>query len=574
MRGWRGFARLALFGFVTLGAAAPARAQLLVAATPGEPPAIEHAELAYALGDAQSLTWLSLRVERGPVAVVAALPDAATIGQAVDGWLTALETTASPSVLVPPGSEPCGRTNLIRAEWPRAKGTPAVELRLDSADDVVALLEAAGLTLESELPEASSYAVWSWPALDRGQTTRTLRVAGAPPLSLLPGFDFPVALSLITTGPVRYENEVDKRELQVTFRGGNAPSSDYLERLVEFVSAGPTGLLETRSRGLLFDWSIYGDALSVAPLARTYPHEASSELADLDVDACSQQLRELGSAGAAPATDCGDAVDLGLALTAVDPQLATLQRLAVSSREGVSPAKLEGGGEPVSPLLTARHLDASGCETVTQPPLVRDPPPTTGGGSPPPTGAGQEVVHETVVVEREPVEVSCGGSPEPEPVGDYDYYGNDDSDESCTGDTSSDYDSTDDPDCSSDTSSSSDSSAEADCSSDSSGSSSSSSDDGCSGDSSTSSDSISSDSGCSGDCSSSETNGYDGDTCTGQAAPREGRPAQRSAGQARPQRSGAGAPRPTRLKTSLWSVAFAALVLPIRRRKRRASASG
>jgi hypothetical protein len=564
MRGWRGFARLAWFGLVGLGATAPARAQLLVAATPGDPPAVEHAELAYALGDAQSVTWLSLRIERGPVAAVAALPDGAMVSQAVDGWLSALETTASPSVLVPPGSPPCGRTALIRTTWPRAKASPAVELTLDSADDVVALLDAAGLTLESELPEASSYAVWSWPALDGGQTTRTLRVVGAAPLSMLPGYDFPVSLSLITSGPMRFENEADKRELEVTFRGGDDPSSDYVERLVELVSAGPATLLETRARGLLFDWSIYGDVLSVAPLARTYPHQASSELTQLDVDACTEQLRELGSAGAAPATDCGDAVDLGLALAAVDPELATLQRLALSSRDGISPAKLEGGGEPTSPLLTARRFDGSACEPPEQPPLVRDPPTITGGGSQPPAGSDQEVVHETVVVEREPVEVSCGGSPEPEPVGDYDYYGNDDSDESCTIDTTAEQDTTqDDPDCSSDTSSSSDTDTEADCASDSSGSGSSSSDDGCSGDSSTTSDTTSSDS-CSGDSSTSETSGYDGDTCTGQAAPREGRPAQR----------GASAGRPQRLKTSLWSVAFAALVLPIRRRKRRASTGG
>ena len=85
-----------------------------------------------------------------------------------------------------------------------------------------------------------------------------------------------------------------------------------------------------------------------------------------------------------------------------------------------------------------------------------------GSGSRPPATSEPEVVHETVVVEHEPVEVSCGGSPDPEPVDDYDYY---DRDESCYYDTTSDYDSTDDPDCSSDTSSSSDTS-EADCSSD------------------------------------------------------------------------------------------------------------
>lgn len=150
-----------------------------------------------------------------------------------------------------------------------------------------------------------------------------------------------------------------------------------------------------------------------------------------------------------------------------------------------------------------------------------------------------------VVVEREPVEVSCGGSPEPEPTGTYDYYGNDDTDESCSADTTSDYESgQEDTDCSSDTSGGSDTSEDVDCSSDSSSTSSTSSDDSCSGDSST-----------------SETSGYDGDTCTGQAAPREGS-----------ERRAQG--RPKRLKTSLWSLAFAAVVLPIRRRKRGTNASG
>jgi hypothetical protein len=559
MRTWRSFARLALFASVSLTGAAPAQAQLLVAATAGDPPAVEHAELAYALGDSQSVTWLSLRVERGPVAVVAALPDGATVGQALDGWLTALETTASPSVRIPQGAPPCGRTALLRTEWPRTKAAPALELTLESSDDVVGMLEGAGLTLESELPEASSYAVWSWPALDADQTTRTLRVAAASPLSLLPGYDFPVSLTLITTGPVRFASEADKQELDVTFRGGFDPSSDYLERLVDFVRVGSAPLLETRSRGMLFDWSIYGDVLSVAPLARTYPHEASSELAELDVDACTEQLQALGSAGAAPATDCGEAIDLGLALAAVDPDLATLQRLALSSRQGISPTELDGGGEPSSPLLTASHFDASECEPPEQPPLVRDPPKMVGSGSRPPATSEPEVVHETVVVEHEPVEVSCGGSPDPEPVDDYDYY---DRDESCYYDTTSDYDSTDDPDCSSDTSSSSDTS-EADCSSDTSSSSDSSDEADCSSD--TGSSSTSSDDGCSGDSSTSETGGYDGDTCTGQAAPRAEPAAERAL---------LGPQRPKRLKTSLWSVAFAAMVLPIRRLKRRPGASG
>jgi hypothetical protein len=96
--------------------------------------------------------------------------------------------------------------------------------------------------------------------------------------------------------------------------------------------------------------------------------------------------------------------------------------------------------------------------------------------------------------------------------------------------------------CAGDSSTSSETGDEVDCGSDSS--SSTTSDDGCSGD------------------SSSETGGYDGDTCTGSAAPRTGPPAQHAQ------------KRPQRLKTSLWTLAFAALVLPIRRRKRAPSAGG
>jgi len=51
-----------------------ARAQLLVATTPGDPPAIAHAELAFASGAGTPVTWLSLRIARGPVALVARYP--------------------------------------------------------------------------------------------------------------------------------------------------------------------------------------------------------------------------------------------------------------------------------------------------------------------------------------------------------------------------------------------------------------------------------------------------------------------------------------------------------------------
>jgi hypothetical protein len=541
MRTWRGSARPAFVLFAALSASSISHAQLLVAATPGDPPAIEHAELAYALGAGPAVTWLSLRIQRGPVAVVAALPESAAVGDALDAWFSALDGSAAPSVVAPAGAPACGRGgNLVRAIWPRARALPAAELSLDSALDVTAALSAEGLTLESELPEASRFVVWSWSAVDAVQTTRTLRVeGGAAPLSLLPGFSFPVALTAITSGPMTYERERDKQLLEVTFRGGEPPSTDYLQRLRDFV-AGSAPLLETRARSLLFDWSLYGDVVSVAPLVQTFASHAERELSQLDVDGCTEQLRALRDSGA-HASACGDARDASLALSAANPELATLQRLALSSRDGVTPAQLQGGGEPSPPLLRARLFDDSACDTAPLPPIVADPRPSPGAGSLPPSTTGQDaVVEKTVIVEHEHVEVDCGGSPEPEPA--YDYYEDDDVD--CSSDTSRSSDTTDDEiTCAGDSSTSSESGDEVDCASDSS-SSSSTTDDGCSGD------------------TTSESGGYDGDTCTGSAAPRTGPPARNAR------------TRPRRLKASLWTLAFAAVVLPIRRRKRGPSAGG
>ena len=74
MRTTRGSVRFVLAMLAGLASAGSARAQLLVATTPGDAPAIAHAELAYAAGDGTPVTWLSLRIARGPVALIAALP--------------------------------------------------------------------------------------------------------------------------------------------------------------------------------------------------------------------------------------------------------------------------------------------------------------------------------------------------------------------------------------------------------------------------------------------------------------------------------------------------------------------
>jgi hypothetical protein len=590
MRTLRGLARFVfMFGaFSSLAVvAAPAHAQLWVAASPAEHAAVEHAELAYAIGEGATATWLALRVRRGSVAVVAALGEGARASVSPDAWFSALEASASPNVIPPPGSPDCGAVSrYVRVGWPRSRGAAAVQLRLESSDEVAATLEAEGLVPPRELPALANYAVWLWSETEGAFTTQTLRIEGvAAPLLPAPGATFPISVSALSNGPVWFENELDTATLPVTFVGGERPTTDYRERLGEFLDSSGSLLLEARARSLIFDWSIYGNVVSVAPLVRRYAEQAGDELSNVDVEACREQLARLSESGAPASSACGDAVDAERALSLLDPVRATLQRFQLSSLAGVEPGLLLPGGEPSPPLLRAQSFDGSACASEPPPPIVIDRNPPVGGGDPPVVET--VVVDETVIVEREPVEIGCGGEPEPEPSdqSEYGYYGEDD-EVDCSSDTSGSSDTSSDEDCSSDTSGSSDTSSDEDCSSDTSGSSDASSDEGdCSSDStgsqndsedcssdSSSSTSSSSDDGCSGDSSSGENGGYDGDTCTGQAAPPSGSKAQAGvtdSAQGRLKRR-----RPQRLKASAWTLGFLALVLPIRRRKRRASAGG
>jgi hypothetical protein len=579
MRNWRGSVALFLATSLALSSTGSARAQLAVVTTPGEPPAISHAELAYAEGQGIPVTWLSLRVERGPAAVVVALPPGAVADSALDAWFSALEATTSPNVLVPRGRSNCGQTgSFVHVAWPRSAGVAAAELSLQTPEDVEAALDEQGLATSAKLPAAERYLLWSWPASATPQTTRTLRIAGgAAPLALLPGSAFPVLVSAVTRGSVALPSELSNGELPVTFVARERPTSDYLDRLQDWLVARPEPLLETRARGPLFDWAIYDDGISLASLVSSYANRAGKELPELDADTCAEQLRGLRQPEAPSASACGNAADASLALAAAGPELSTIQRFVVSSANGFAPTDAVAGGAPSTPLLRAQLLDDSACNVPEQPPLMAPPGGTPVHNTPGPNGTTTVVVEETVAVDDGGhSEVSCGGSPPPQ---EDDSYGSDgcgadtssssqtNSSDSCSGDssTSSSTDGSTDSGCSSDTSST-DGSTDSGCSSDTS-STDGSSDSGCGADSSSSS-SDSSDTSCDG--GSSDSSGYDGDTCTGAAAPGAERAEKAQAGLS----THPGVRRPRRLKTSLWSMAFAAFILPIRRRKRAPGAGG
>jgi hypothetical protein len=563
MRSSRGSVRFVLAMLAGLFSAGSARAQLLVATTPGDPPAIAHAELAFASGAGMPVTWLSLRIARGPVALVAALPKDALTEPALDAWFAALEATASPNVLLPENATDCGSTtSFVHVAWPRAAGVDASELSLQAPEDVSAALDEQGVTLTGKLPAAARYLVWSWPAADTEQTTRTLRIeGGAAPLTLAPGSPFPILVSAVTRGATSWPLEHATSELAVTFVAGESATTDYRDRLRDFLDGGSSALVEMRARGPLFDWAIYDDRVSLSPLVSSYATRAKLELPELDVDVCTEQLRALRKADAPAATACGDARDASLALAAAGTELPTLQRFAVSASSGIEPSGTQAGGDPSAPVVQAKKLDDSACRTEQLPPIVLQPPPQRGGPAPEPAPSGNTsvVVEETVVVDQ-PTEVNCGGSPQPEPQDGYYADHNDNVD--CSSDTSSSSESDSNDSCSGDSSSSSTDSNDS-CSGDSSSSSTDSNDSGCSSDTSSTSDSSSStrDSGCS---SGSSDSSYDGDTCSGNARPG----AERSEKAQASLRAGAPARGPRRMKTSLWAMALVALVLPIRRRKR------
>jgi hypothetical protein len=548
MRGLRGSVRFVSLVLAALTAAGSASAQLLIATPADVGDSVAHAELAYAVGDGPPVTWVSLRVRRAPVVLVAALPEGASAEVALDAWLSALEASASPRVLLPRDTTDCGEASFVEVTWPRSAGAMPDELRLESAEDVASVLAEQGLVASGELPSASAYLVWSWSGLTTARTTRTLRIrGGASPLSFLPGSPFPILLNAVTRGAATYAGEVDGSALDVTFIAGPNERSDYRARVEGWLAGPADPLLETRSHGLLYDWSIHSDLVSLAPLTRTYAVRAAAELPGLDDEACGNALAALRVTASEPQSEpeaCGSARDAALALQAADPELATLQRFVISGAHGVSAESLSGGGLPRAPTLRAKLLDTAACPEVQQPPKVVDPVVSGGaaGGARQPRGDSEVIVEETVVVEQhQPVEVDCTGSPQPD--GGYD---------------------DDDVDCSSDTSSSSDTDgSEADCSADTTASEPEGDDASCTDD--TSSSSASDDSSCDGGPSdgSEQDDGYDGDTCASvSATPRATQESR--AGLTRSKRLKGS----RRLKTSLWSVAFAALALPIRRRKR------
>jgi hypothetical protein len=286
-----------------------------------------------------------------------------------------------------------------------------VELWLEQSEDVSAALDQLGLALQTPLPKAERYLLWSWPKGDRDRSTRTLRIEGGDDvLPLLPAPGVPIVLSAVTAGPASFADERVDAELAVTFEAGTPATTDYRQRLDAWFDRHREPLIELRSKTALWNWSVYGAGVSIPPLTFAYAAAAAREQQGIDAEACGRQLRSLDRPDAAPPSACGPARDVELALSAAGTESATLERFVIAGRVGVTPALLAPGGDVRAPILRAKSASGASC-TSADAPVNAGPVPVV---TEPSTGRSEEAVVERAPVTAPPVEASCSSSTQSE----------------------------------------------------------------------------------------------------------------------------------------------------------------
>jgi len=540
----------------------------------------------------QTTRWASLRVERFPGAMAWLLPvrRGARVDEVTDAWFEALELASAPRI-VPPVCDASASKLRTRVEGPTTL-TPSVRALDVALLDDPAALRAFAASWGFELPAAVDnrfrtlsergfrlIALVYGGAADR-EFTRTVRITDdafpAVPLFMTLGIDEPIDITAFLMGADRYRvgkgSEIELDPDRILFlRDGSTNYATMLgERLAD--ARGESWVLETAGHRLLFEgmWGPSGTDPS-PPLVTTYLARAAA-YGDTDgYPSCVTAIQRLaamtgrvgracaagslatvqGSGGecsestapdeiAAGVLRCGPAAaDLALALSGLELSTTWLTRV-----RGIVPAHEFGDdlaattdpGPPKSPFLLATHSEI-GCSSTSSPDGGSSgPTPVPPGLAPPVAPPNPTVVPDPTGMIVDPGEpateglsLSCSCSPAaPESAESNDSCDRSDSsssgsDEGCDG-APEDDSNTDEEGCdSSDSGSSSDA------------------DDGCDGD------SGSSDDGC--------------DTSSGSSSSSESKCNV-------PRRSRRG-----RSRTSLVTLAFAAILLPLRRlgRRRRAA---
>ena len=553
-------------------------------------------QLAKVMADDSSL-WVSVRVQgRTRLALVSELAGVEP-ASAGDAWLRALDFATRVRVAAPPGPlTGCAsstRFEPVDSGFPELGRVAALELASANSE-----LELRRWLADAELPvdvgriaQFTSHAqppyrlaLYDVPAL--GGSTEALRLvdrghpAQLPPIVLSGAKTLPISLiALAEAGVLPFEQEsADASEFPVAYRALEL-KSDYLSARGAWLAQNPTRWLnEVQASAALFTGTVLPAGEAIAPVVSRY----FADLSGVPAGSCEAQVRAARARASVNAADfaCGGADDLARSLSEVGFADLRLSRFfGMASDDGtkfrVAPSV------PRSPFLHATDFDQSGCpaevalpaNVASDPSDSRTPPVSTPVVSAPddpyytPTPGRAPEGSSTVTVVNSNSNDSCSGNSSSSESSNDSCSGNSSSSESssdsCSGDSSSSESSSD--SCSGD-SSSSESSSDS-CSGDSS--SDDSAGDSCSGDSSSDdsgADSCSGDSsdsssdGCSGDSDSSSDSSSDADACSSNSAP--GNAARKSA----TLRSGkAAAHRPRQVRLSLLTLLAAALALPLRR---------
>lgn len=483
--------------------------------------------IALSIGPGRTSLWVQLRIDTDSLAVAVVVParPGASLDWASDGFIEALEAATAPRVLPPPGepafcpehappADPVAVAGVLVHESPLA--TSASPVVLDDAAAVVAWAQANGMHISGGLALALAgladhrFVVARFDAMDAEVLTPTLRVSGPDvspvlPLVLTEAGDRAVRVTSWILGEGRAAVDgapgLGLDAIGVTYDAALGESDYAAESLAALSLLGPSGwLLESASHRALAAPLTLDGGHTLESVASEYTARAAVYAGDFDAAVCLGQLTpvlasdrrvgrscargELGVVGgtspcvesAAPeeidplALRCGaTADDLAVALSELSPSEVWLTRITLHVPQhamGAATSVSIASGPPVEPVLTATHVDASGCadgggggaggeepgaggagaaggggrRTVRVPVYDRE----RGCGSP---AAGVIVDFEDVVIgeSEEPPDAiyvddsDCGGDAADSYAVSYDETPEETSDDSCTGDTTSSY---------------------------------------------------------------------------------------------------------------------------------------
>ncbi len=521
-------------------------------------------QVAIAANQASHVSWV--RVQLAPVGGqalwVLPLPADAAVDVAGDAWMDALDRSLAPRITAPIGARSCSkedaRVDSLATALPRHAARAL--LHFDSAAAVTDHALKAGLRVDDSALDAlkrastdrflalefSAPSAWSV-----GDTVRFSQVGGSRALEILAtDATGPVNLTVYTAGSglgwFGDRQHIQRSELDDGWDSSTARSAyaDSVESkfYTETEQGRSAYVVEAFSSRALTAWAVSSE-VTVPPILHGFATGVTSGAADADrctsaiagiLDAgmasfpvaCAEGAVQSGDdatcdAAATDALSCEGYRDVALALSGatVVPRFTRIVGRVVTGY----PIEVEFDDASDIPVVsTASYADESACPG-------NPPPPGVGGFGGTYGGYGGGDGGATTVVESYDSQTSyvfdCSGSPEPE--------GSSSSEDDCGGDTSDSYD--DEDDCGGDSSDSYD-------------------DDDCGGDSSDSYD----DSDCGGDSS----DGYDDSGCSGDSSGSEGPDC---GGDSSSSGEGCSVRRRSRRRASVWTLAGAGLLLPLRR---------